>query len=38
MCNSKGTPIKADEGILYLAPFHSFDNRIPPNVKTKLSH
>ena len=25
------------EGILYLAPFHSFDNKIPPNVKTKLS-
>lgn len=25
------------EGILYLAPFHSFDNKIPTNVKTKLS-
>ena len=25
------------EGILYLAPFHSFDNKIPSNVKTKLS-
>jgi basic membrane protein A and related proteins len=25
------------EGILYLAPFHSFDNRIPPDVKIKLS-
>jgi basic membrane protein A len=31
---SKGTP---GDGIVYLAPFHDLDSKVPPNVKTKLT-
>ena len=31
---SKGAP---GDGIVYLAPFHDLDSKVPPNVKTKLT-